>query len=156
MPTLSLKIYNIEGEEAGDIKLPAGIFGIEINNDLLYQAITIQRANSRKVFAHTKDRSEVRGGGKKPWQQKGTGRARHGSTRSPVWVGGGITFGPRKEKNFKKKINKKAKRKAIFMALSSKVKDKELLVLDKLELKEPKTKTMVKILENVIKKKGSI
>ena len=150
---LTVSIYNINGEKVGNTRLPANIFGLEINNDLIHQAINAQMANQRKPLAHTKDRGEVRGGGRKPWRQKGTGRARHGSIRSPLWAGGGITFGPRKEKVFAKKINKKARRKAFFMVLSSKVKDKELVVLDKLELKEPKTKLMSKILENIFDKK---
>jgi len=149
---LDTKIYNINGEETGIIELPINIFGLEINNDLICQAINIQRSNSRTPFAHTKDRSEVRGGGKKPWQQKGTGRARHGSIRSPIWAGGGVTFGPRNEKNFKKKINKKAKRKALFMALSSKFRDKELVVLDKLVLEKGKTKLMTLAIKKIFKK----
>lgn len=150
---LTVPVYNIEGEKVGITKLPADIFGLEINNDLIYQAVNVQMANQRKPLAHTKDRGEVRGGGRKPWRQKGTGRARHGSIRSPLWRGGGITFGPRKEKVFAKKINKKARRKAFFMALSSKVKDKELVVLDKLEIKEPKTKLMTRILKKLFKDK---
>jgi large subunit ribosomal protein L4 len=146
---LTIPIHNLEGEEIGTIKLPKRIFGLEINNDLVYQAVNTQMASYRKSLAQTKDRSEVRGGGRKPWRQKGTGRARHGSIRSPIWRGGGVTFGPRKEKVFAKKINKKAKTKALFMALSSKVKDKELIVLDKLELKQPKTKLMASILEKL-------
>lgn len=146
-------IYNIQGEEMGKINLPVEIFNIEINNNLIYQAVNAQLNNKRNKLAHTKDRSEVRGGGKKPWQQKGTGRARHGSSRSPIWVGGGITFGPRKDKNFDKKINKKAKRKAVLMVLSSKAKDKEIIILDKLELKEGKTKLMAEILKNVLAKR---
>lgn len=149
---LIIQVYNLEGEKVGTTKLPKKIFGVEINNDLLYQAINIQMANRRKPLARTKDRSEVRGGGRKPWRQKGTGRARHGSIRSPIWRGGGITFGPAKERVFAKKINKKARRKALFMALSSKLKDKELFVLDKLELKEPKTKLMVEVINKLFKK----
>lgn len=148
----TISVYNMEGEETGKVDLPAEIFNIEINTDLIYQAILVQTANSRTHLAHAKDRSEVRGGGRKPWRQKGTGRARHGSTRSPIWAGGGVTFGPRKEKKFDKKINKKAKRKALFMALSSKFKDKELIVLDKLELKEPKTKLMINLINKLFKK----
>jgi large subunit ribosomal protein L4 len=150
---LTISVYNLEGEKTGTIKLPKKIFGLEINNDLIYQAVNIQLANRRTPLAHTKSRADVRGGGRKPWRQKGTGRARHGSIRSPIWKGGGVTFGPRKEKVFAKKINKKAKRKALFMALSSKVKDKELIVLDKLELKEPKTELMAEILNKIFKKK---
>ena len=110
---LSVPVYNLEGEQTGTIKLSEKIFGIEINNDLLCQAINVQVANRRRHLAKTKDRGEVRGGGKKPWRQKGTGRARHGSIRSPLWRGGGVTFGPTSEKVFEKKINKKAKRNLI-------------------------------------------
>jgi len=142
----------MEGDEAGTIKLPENIFSLEINNDLIYQAVTIQVANNRVKSAHAKDRSEVRGGGRKPWRQKGTGRARHGSNRSPIWAGGGVTFGPVKERNFNKKINKKAKIKALFMVLSSKVKDKEIRILEKLEIKEAKTRIIAEFLKKLFKK----
>jgi len=148
---LSASLYNLEGEQTGTVELPEKVFGLEINNDLLYSAINIQLANRRKHLAKTKDRSEVRGGGIKPWRQKGTGRARHGSIRSPLWVGGGVTFGPRTEKVFTKKINKKARRKAMFMALSSKLKDKELIVLEELKLKEKKTKLVVQMINKILK-----
>jgi large subunit ribosomal protein L4 len=146
---LTAPVYNLQGEKTGTIELPAKIFGVEINNDLLYQAVNIQMANRRVHLAKVKARGEVRGGGKKPWRQKGTGRARHGSIRSPLWRGGGITFGPAQKKVFARKINKKAKRKALFMALSSKVRDKELFVLEKLKLKEPKTKLIAGILNKI-------
>jgi len=142
-------VYNQEGKEIGKVELSAVVFGLEMNEELICQAINAQRANARKVIAHTKDRSEVRGGGCKPWRQKGTGRARHGSTRSPIWRGGGVTFGPTKERVFTQKINKKMKRKALFMALSSKIRDKESVLLDKLELTEAKTKKMVEILNKL-------
>jgi len=149
---LNVSTYNMEGEETGTIKLPENIFDLEINNDLIYQAVTIQIANSRVKSAHAKDRSEVRGGGRKPWRQKGTGRARHGSSRSPIWTGGGVTFGPVKERNFNKKINKKAKTKALFMVLSSKVRDKEIRILEKLEIKEAKTRIITEFLKKLFKK----
>jgi len=149
---LTIPVYNLEGEKSGTIKLSREIFGLKINNDLIYQAVVVQMASHRKSLARTKDRSEVRGGGRKPWRQKGTGRARHGSIRSPIWRGGGITFGPSQEKVFKKKINKKVKRKALFMVLSSKVKDKELIVLEDLKLKEPKTKLMGELISKLFKK----
>ncbi len=144
--------YNQKGEKLRRIRLPQEIFEIEMNSDLVHQVMVSQMANRRQVIAHTKTRAEVSGGGRKPWRQKGTGRARHGSIRSPIWIGGGVAFGPRKEKVFKKKIPKKMRRKALFMVLSSKVKDKELLVLDKLETKEPQTKIMAKMMENLRKK----
>jgi len=142
---LTIPVYNLKGEEVEKTKLPAKIFGLKVNDDLLSQAVNAQVANSRIPYAHVKDRSEVRGGGRKPWRQKGTGRARHGSTRSPIWIGGGVTFGPRNERNFSKKINKKAKRKALLMALSSKARDKELIVLDSLKLEKGKTKLMAEV-----------
>lgn len=140
---MKFPLYNQKGEGIGEIELPEGVFGVKINRDLIYQAAVTQIANRRFNVAHTKDRGEVRGGGKKPWRQKGTGRARHGSTRSPIWAGGGITFGPRNTQNFSKKINKKMKRAALFMGLSSKAKDGQMVVIDKLEVKEGKTKELV-------------
>ena len=145
-------VYNQKGEEVGKIELPAKIFDLELNKDLVHQVVVAQMANARKVIAHTKDRSERRGGGRKPWRQKGTGRARHGSIRSPIWRGGGISFGPTKERVFTKKVNKKMKQKALFIALSSKVRDNEMILLDKLEIKETKTKVMQVILNNLRKK----
>lgn len=139
--SLSVNIYNQEAEEVGKLELAAKIFSVAPKAELLHQAIVTQMANERQVLAHTKDRSEVRGGGKKPWKQKGTGRARVGSNRSPIWIGGGVTFGPTKDRNFSKKINKKMKQKAIFMALSDKVLQNSLVILDKVEMAEFKTKT---------------
>jgi len=151
-------LYNQSGEIINQIELPDEIFGLKINPDLLHQAVLAQMGNSRQVLAHTKDRSEVRGGGKKPWRQKGTGRARHGSTRSPIWKGGGVTFGPIKERNFSKSINKKMKRKALFMALSGKASDQQLKVIDNLNLDlpageagKPKTKLINQVLKNLAK-----
>lgn len=142
--------YNKEGKKLKKkTRLPKEIFGLDFNSDLVHQVVSAQRQNRRQIIAHTKERSEVRGGGRKPWRQKGTGRARHGSIRSPLWVGGGVTFGPRKERKFKRKINKKMKRKALFMVLSSKVKDKELLLLNNLKLKKPKTKEVATILDKL-------
>ena len=145
-------VYNQKGEEVSKTDLPEDIFGLEINDDLVHQAAVAQMANSRKVIAHTKDRSEKRGGGRKPWRQNGTGRARHGSIRSPIWKGGGVTFGPTKERVFSKKVNKKVKRKALCMVLSSKVRDKELVLIDNLEISEIKTKKMSQFLVNLSKK----
>ena len=146
---LTVAVYNQEGKEVGKAELPAEVFDVAMNNDLVHQAVVAQMANSRQVLAHTKDRGEVRGGGHKPWRQKGTGRARHGSIRSPIWKGGGVTFGPTKERVFAKKINKKMKRKALLMVLSTKVKDKEIVLLDKLELAEAKTKQMIEVINNL-------
>lgn len=146
---LTAEIYNMKGEVVGQYPLNLAIFGITPKIGLIHEAVVAERANARKVLAHTKDRGEVRGGGRKPWRQKGTGRARHGSIRSPLWIGGGVTFGPTKERVFKKKINKKAKRKALLMVLSDKAANKKLLLLDQLKLPEIKTKLMAGILENL-------
>jgi len=146
---MNLNLYNQEGQNVGTVDVQDGIFDLVLNNDLVHQAVVAQMANSRKVIAHAKDRSEVRGGGKKPWRQKGTGRARHGSTRSPIWAGGGATFGPTKDRVFTKKINKKMKQKALFMSLSSKVKGEELMILDKITLKDIKTKEAQVIISNI-------
>jgi large subunit ribosomal protein L4 len=156
-------VLNHEGKEEQEISLPKEIFGVEINPDLLHQVVVSQLANRRQTIAHTKDRSEVRGGGRKPWRQKGTGRARHGSIRSPLWKGGGVVFGPRKEKVFKKIIPKKMRRKALFMALSTKLKNNCLILLKdlnfKIEEKKGKaslTKSLVNFLKNFPCQKGSI
>ena len=141
--------YNQNGEKIGQTKLPPEIFDVPINTDLVHQVVVSQTANRRQVSAHTKDRSEVRGGGRKPWRQKGTGRARHGSRRSPLWRGGGVTFGPTKARVFKKKINKKIKRKALFMVLSGKIKNNLLILLDKIKLEKPKTKEISEILKKL-------
>ena len=146
---MRVDLYNQSGETVGTVELPDAVFNIEINPDLVHQAVVTQSANERKALAHAKGRGEVRGGGKKPWRQKGTGRARHGSIRSPIWKGGGVTHGPTKEKVYSKKINKKARRKALFMALSSKVKIGRLVVLDSVSLEEAKTKILKEVLEKI-------
>ncbi len=145
---MKVTVYNQQGEEVGTTLLPKEIFEVRANPDLIYQVVRSLMANRRKVIAQTKDRGEVRGGGRKPWRQKGTGRARAGSIRSPLWRGGGVTFGPTKERVFKKKINKKMKRKALFMVLSAKAQNNLLLILDKLSLEQPKTKLITKMIEN--------
>ena len=147
--SLKLPVYNQNAESIGEMELSPKVFGVKANTALVHQAVVAQMANKRQVLAHTKDRGEVRGGGRKPWRQKGTGRARHGSIRSPIWAGGGITFGPRKDRNFKKNINQKMKKKAIFMALSDKVANAKMVVLDKLEVGEYKTKIFNEILKNI-------
>lgn len=146
---MTVNLFNQAGEKIGSVDLPDAIFSVPVNPDLVHQAILVHLANSRKILAHAKGRGEVRGGGKKPWRQKGTGRARHGSIRSPIWKGGGVTHGPLKEKVYSKKINKKAKRKALFMALSSKANDNQLIVLDRISLDDAKTKKMSKILNKI-------
>lgn len=129
--------------------MPDKIFNLKINPDLLHQAYITQLANSRPVLAHTKGRGEVRGGGRKPWRQKGTGRARHASIRSPIWRGGGVTFGPTRYRNFRKKINKHMKRQALFMTLSSKVTDHEFLMLDDFKPENFKTKEALNIFKGL-------
>ena len=143
-----VKTYDTNGKEVGQTRLPSEIFDVKINPDLVHQVVVSQMANRRRVIAHTKGRGEVRGGGRKPWRQKGTGRARAGSIRSPIWRGGGVTFGPRKERVFKKKIPKKMRRKALFMVLSGKLKNNLLIVLDELKLEKAKTKFLTKLIEN--------
>ena len=134
-----------------DIKksLPKEIFDVPMNADLLHQVVVSQMANRRVAIAHTKDRSEVRGGGIKPWKQKGTGRARHGSRRSPIWIGGGVTHGPTNERNFKKILPKNIKRKALFVALSEKSRNNLITVIDSFDVKEIKTKKMIEMLNNL-------
>ncbi len=134
------KIWSATGESAGTIALPAEIFGVQWNADLVHQVYTGMRANARPVVAHTKFRGEVSGGGKKPWKQKGTGRARHGSNRSPIWRTGGVTHGPRAERDFSVKINKKMRVAALMAVLSKKFKDNEIIFVDKLSFAEPKTR----------------
>jgi large subunit ribosomal protein L4 len=146
---LKASLYNQEGKELDQIVLPKEIFDVELNTDLVYQVVVSQMANRRVVLAATKGRGEVSGSGKKPWRQKGTGRARHGSRRSPIWRGGGITFGPRKERVFDKKINKKMQRKALFMVLSEKARKNLLLILDEISLEKPKTKLMAGLLSKL-------
>ncbi len=147
--SIKIKIYDREAKETGEMQLSDKVFGVAANEALVHQAMRTQMANERQVLAHTKDRSEVRGGGKKPWRQKGTGRARAGSSRSPIWTGGGVTFGPTKDRNFKKNINKKMRQKAMLMVLSDKVKNGRLLILDELKAEEYKTKIMDKTLRNL-------
>lgn len=150
-----MSVYNQEGKEVGTTLLPKEIFGVPINYDLVHQVVLIQGANRRRPIAQTKNRAEVRGGGRKPWRQKGTGRARHGSIRSPLWRGGGVTFGPTKEKIFKRKVSKQMKRKALLIVLSEKARNNLLILLDKLTTQQPKTKLMTAILAKLPSKKES-
>jgi large subunit ribosomal protein L4 len=145
------KIYNIEGKEAGTLTLPENIFGLPWNADLVHQVVVSMQSNARPNVANTKGRGEVRGGGRKPWQQKGTGRARHGSSRSPIWKGGGVTHGPLSEKNYVKKISRQMRQKALLVALSRKMKDGEIIFVDSIETKEPKAKIAKTMLEGLTK-----
>jgi len=147
---LKLPVYNLEGEKVGETELNPKIFSEKFRPALIWQVLTSMQANRHFPWAHTKTRGEVRGGGAKPWRQKGTGRARHGSIRSPIWRGGGVTFGPRKEKNYSKKIPKKMRRKALFSALSQKLKDGEIKIVDQWQLPEIKTKRMAEILDKLL------
>ena len=146
---METQIYNQKGKSVGKLDLPESIFGIPWNGDLVHQVVTAMQANARTPVAHTKDRSDVSGGGKKPWKQKGTGRARHGSTRSPIWVGGGVAHGPRNEKSYEQKINKKMKAKALFTVLSEKLRKGQLLFVEELNLKTIKTKDAVAIMKDL-------
>jgi large subunit ribosomal protein L4 len=149
-------IFNQEGKKTDtEVLLPKEIFEVPLNPDLVYQVAVSQLSNRRQKIAKTKDRSEVRGGGRKPWRQKGTGRARHGSRRSPIWVGGGVTFGPNLEKNFKRTIPKKMKRKALFMVLSEKAKNNFIIILDSLKKEKPETKSTAKVFDKLFLKDGS-
>ncbi|MDE2188676.1 MAG: 50S ribosomal protein L4 [Patescibacteria group bacterium] len=147
-------VYNQKGSEAGKITLPEEVFGVPWNADLVYQVVNAMRSSGRAGTANTKTRGEVRGGGKKPWQQKGLGRARHGSIRSPIWVGGGVTHGPRSDKNYDRKVNKKAKVKALSTILSKKFRDNEILFIDSLTLVAPKTKEAKSVIFDLAKVKG--
>ncbi len=144
---MEAKIYNQEGKEAGVIALPESIFGLNWNADLVHQVMVSSMSNKRANTADTKDRSEVSGGGKKPWKQKGTGRARHGSRRSPIWVGGGVAHGPTTDRNYKKKINKKMKAKALFTVLSEKLRNEEIIFVDEIKMPEIKTKNALAIMQ---------
>ena len=147
-------VYNIQGKKTGTVNLPERVFNVAWNDALMHQVIVSMQANTRTPVAHTKFRGEVRGGGKKPWQQKGTGRARHGSIRSPIWRGGGVTHGPRSEKVHARAIPKKMRAKALFMALSRKLKDNEALFVDSFGLSAPKTASAKKALVALATVKG--
>ena len=142
------KVYEISGAEAGTITLDDNVFGAEYNEALIHQVVVAQLANKRQGTKSALTRSEVRGHAKKPWRQKGTGRARQGSTKGPQWRGGGIVFAP-KPRDFSKKVNKEAKKNAFISAISTKLKDKEIIVLDNIELKDYKTKTLAQVVANL-------
>lgn len=150
---MKIPVYNLSGDKTKDIEISNRIFGVTPKNEVVHQVVVAQMANARQVLAHTKDKGDVRGGGKKPWKQKGTGRARHGSIRSPLWKGGGVTFGPTKDRNFSLNVNKKQKQAAMAMCLSDKVAEKSLLVFETIVLKEGKTKELKTWIETM---KGKI
>ncbi len=140
-------VYNIAGQQTGEIELNENVFGVEVNEAVLHQAVVMQLASQRLGTAATKTRGMVRGGGRKPWKQKGTGRARAGSTRSPIWVGGGTTFGPQ-PRSYAFRMPRKQRRLAIKCALSAKVKAEELVVVEAIDFAQPKTKDVVKLLSD--------
>ena len=136
---MEMPVYSMAGKEVSTIVLPAELFSAPWKADLVHQVSTAMQANLRQNRAHTKDRAEVSGGGKKPWKQKGTGQARHGSSRSPIWRHGGVTFGPRAERNYNEKINRKMRVGALAAVLSRKAKDGEIILVDKISFAKPKT-----------------
>ena len=144
----NVSVYNIEGKEVGSIELNDAVFGVEVNEHLVHMAVVNQLANNRQGTQSAKTRSEVSGGGRKPWRQKGTGHARQGSTRSPQWTGGGVVFAP-KPRDYSFKMNKKEKRAALCSALSSKVAESQIIVLDEFKLDEIKTKKFVEVMNNL-------
>ena len=153
MPKVDL--LNMEGNKVGDIELAESVFAVEVNEDVMHEVVVNYLANQRQGTQSTKTRSEVRGGGRKPWKQKGTGRARQGSIRAPQWIKGGIALGP-KPRSYKYTLNKKVRRLALKSALSSKVQENQIIVLDELKLEEIKTKAMAKVLENLKAEKALI
>ena len=144
----NVSVYNIEGKEVGKIDLSDAVFGVEVNEHLVHMAVVSQLANNRQGTQKAKTRSEVSGGGRKPWRQKGTGHARQGSTRAPQWTGGGVVFAP-KPRDYSFKMNKKEKRAALCSALSSKVAESQIIVLDEFKLDEIKTKKFVEVMNNL-------
>ena len=144
----TVAVYNIEGKEVGTVELNDNIYGVEINETLVHKAVVTTLANRRQGTQSAKTRSEVSGGGRKPWRQKGTGHARQGSTRSPQWTGGGVVFAP-KPRDYSVKMNKREKQIALFSALSSKVQDSKLILVDELALEEAKTAKFAEILKNL-------
>jgi large subunit ribosomal protein L4 len=153
---MNAKVYSKDGKETGNVTLPESVFGVAWNADLVHEVVLGMQANARGISsAHTKGRGEVSGGGKKPWKQKGTGRARHGSTRSPIWVGGGVAHGPRNEKDYSVKINKKVRAKAFATVLSKKLADGEVIFVDSLAMSEPKAKDAKAVITAIAKGSGN-
>lgn len=150
---MKTKVFNLQGKAVSDIELSDKVFGVKVKPEVVHQVFVQQTANQRESWADTKGKGEVRGGGKKPWQQKGTGRARHGSIRSPIWKGGGVVFGPKTERNYKTKINQKVKRLATLMCLSDKAAKNNLVVVENFAFAEPKTKLFAGLLKVLPKHK---
>ncbi len=151
---MNTTLYNFSGKTEGQLLLPESLYNVRMNRDLVHQVIVSMRSNARANTAHTKDRSEVSGGGKKPWQQKGTGRARHGSNRSPIWVGGGVTFGPSNERNYDKKINKKMKLKALLCVLGEVFNKNRMMFVNSLPEAIAKTKDAMNFFKNLATVEG--
>jgi large subunit ribosomal protein L4 len=147
-------VYNQKGIEVGKVELPAGVFGVKWNDTLVHQVVVSMMGNERTPIAHAKTRGEVSGTGKKPWKQKGTGRARHGSRRSPIWVGGGTAHGPRNDRDYTRKVNKKMKTKALYTILSKKMGEGEIMFVDNISITGPKTKDAKGVLTSLAKIKG--
>ncbi|MFA6547559.1 MAG: 50S ribosomal protein L4 [Candidatus Magasanikbacteria bacterium] len=146
---MKIKVYNLAGKETGEMEISDTVFGVKIKPELVHQVFVQQTNNQREPWADTKNRGEVQGGGKKPWQQKGTGRARHGSIRSPIWKGGGVAFGPLTDRNYKTKINKKTRQNVIRMCLSDKAQSGNLLVVEDFKFEQPKTKLFASFLKSL-------
>ena len=153
---MNADVYNLKNEKVGTVTLPDSVFGAKWNATLVKQVLTAQDANARDPWAHAKGRGEVRGGGKKPWRQKGTGRARHGSIRSPLWRGGGKAHGPTKDRDYSQKVNKKMKRLVLFSVLSRKVKDGEVKIFENFALSAPKTKILASTLNDILNMKKGV
>lgn len=151
---MDAKVYTKDGKESGKVTLPEAVFTTDWNPDLVHEVVVAMQGNARAGTAHTKDRSEVSGGGKKPWRQKGTGRARHGSRRSPIWTGGGVSHGPRNEKDFSRKVNKKMRSKAFASTLAKKFVDNEIIFVEDLVIDEPKTAAAKAMIVNLAKGSG--
>lgn len=152
---MDAKVYSHQGVETGKVTLPDTLFGVVWSNDLVHEVVVGMQANARAGTAHTKTRGDVRGGGKKPWKQKGTGRARHGSSRSPIWVGGGVSHGPRNDKDYSVKINRKVRQKALAMVLSKKLADQEVLFVESLGMAALKAKDAKAALVAIAKGTGN-
>lgn len=153
---ISAEVRDLTGKKVGTVELESKIFEVPANQEVIYQAAVAYQANARQPIAHTKTRAEVRGGGRKPWRQKGTGRARQGSIRSPQWRGGGVVFGPRSTRNFRKALNAKMKQRALFMMLSERRRQKKMIILQNLEMSKPKTKTIAQLLKTLKITKGTL
>ncbi len=153
---MKLDLYKSTGEKKGTVEVSDAMFAVKVNPELMRLALVRQQGNARKAIAHTKTRADVRGGGKKPWRQKGTGRARSGSTRSPVWPGGGVAFGPKSNRNFETRMPKTARRGALFSALSQQAQGANIFALEEPKMDSPKTKTFVSLLKKLPVKRSAL